>query len=105
MTPMVPGVFAFGTEALTQRWSWGRVRSRRSGGTWQRRWHRARKPGPAEIHKSLQAGTGANHSHSILFCSAAISDRKRIVLHIFILVYTILIEGIGDRRVEVSETV
>src|SRR5882757_3873589 len=50
MTPMVQGAFAFSTEALTQRWSWGRVMSRRSGGTWQRRWPRARKPGPAGIH-------------------------------------------------------
>src|ERR1700716_3467062 len=50
MTPMVQGAFAFSTEALTQRWSWGRVMSRRSGGTWQRRWPRARKPGPAEAH-------------------------------------------------------
>jgi hypothetical protein len=66
MTPMVPGGFAFSTEALAQRWSWGRVMSRRSGGTWQRRWPRARKLGPAGTHKSLQAGTGANHSHSIM---------------------------------------
>src|SRR5437899_901119 len=54
MTPMVQGAFAFSTEALTQRWSWGRVMSRRSGGTWQPRWPRARKLGPAETHKSLR---------------------------------------------------
>src|SRR5215471_4148546 len=48
MKPLVQGAFAFGTKALTQRCSWGRVISRRSGGTWQRRWPRAKKPGPGD---------------------------------------------------------
>src|ERR1700741_1489216 len=58
MTPMVQGAFAFSTEALTQRWSWGRVKSRRSGGTWQRRGPRARKLEPAETHKSFWGRDG-----------------------------------------------
>jgi hypothetical protein len=79
MTPMVQGAFAFSIETLTQRWSWGRVMSRPSGGTWQRRWPGARKLGPAQTHKSLWAGTGANHSLSLpKTSSAGIDDAGRL---------------------------
>src|SRR5258707_12932688 len=62
MKTMVHGAFAFSNEALTQRWSWGRVMSRRSGGTWQRRGARARKLGAGQTKKNFQAGRGGNHS-------------------------------------------
>ena len=76
---MVQGAFAFSTEALAQRWSWGRVMSRPSGGTWQRRWPGARKPGPAQTHEGLWAGTGANHSLSLpKTSSAGIDDAGRL---------------------------
>ena len=57
MTLMVQGAFVFGTEALVQRWSWGRAKSRRSGGTWQRRWPGARKLEPAKTDKVFRSGT------------------------------------------------